>query len=232
MLISSLFADSPADNDIPTLAMRLIAPGTMFYDITYDLLCELSWNNFDAVNFGGWVSNQPFLDLMSRCDNLGMYYSISPREINQYFGAWADEEFRYWFRYSDSLLTSTHAFARCSTDFESILQYMPAESLYYLKDTISIKENNDMLAALISGHSFLWHYEVYDEANSQQGARSAEDALTWNDYLPNVLNDYGSLDWGDEDASELWLRISAPADPDSIPYPIDVRIGWVRLEES
>ncbi len=127
ILISSALADSPADNDIPTLAMRLIAPATMFYDITYDLLCELSWKNFDAVNFGGWASNPPFLDLMSRCDNLGMYYSISPREINQYFV---------------------------------------------------------------------------------------------------------SLDWGDEDATELRLKISALGNTESIPDPIDVRIGWVRLEES
>ncbi len=186
ILISSALADSPADNDIPTLAMRLIAPATMFYDITYDLLCELSWKNFDAVNFGGWAYTDNFRQLMLRCDSLGMYYSISPREINQYFGAWADEEFRYWFRYSDSLLTSTHAFARCSTDFESILQYMPAESLYYANDSISIEATTNELVDIIKDYTHLWHYEVYDEANSQQGARSAEDALTWNDYLPNV----------------------------------------------
>ena len=187
ILISSALADSPADNDIPTLAMRLIAPGTMFYDITYDLLCELSWKNIDAVNFGGWAYTVNFQQLMLRCDSLGMFYSICPREIEQYSAEWADSQFRYWFRYSDSLLTSTHAFARCSTDFESILQYMPADSLYYANDTISIEDNIDLLAEDISGYSFLWHYEVYDEANAKQGNNVHNNTLPWDDYIPNVF---------------------------------------------
>jgi len=54
-LISSsvLLAETPFDNTIPTLAMRIRGPDIAVKDITLELLCELSWLNFDAVNFSG-----------------------------------------------------------------------------------------------------------------------------------------------------------------------------------
>jgi len=121
--------------------MRLIAPGTMFPDITYDLLCQLSWKSFDAVHFGGWViENDNLAALMTRCDSLGMYYSVSPREIERYHQDWAEDKFLHWFRNSSNPITSSSAFARCDDDFSQIERYMSAESLYALNDTISIRK--------------------------------------------------------------------------------------------
>ncbi|MCK4806596.1 MAG: hypothetical protein KAT09_03070, partial [Candidatus Aegiribacteria sp.] len=94
IILSLLFISAEAvyssfpDNTIPTLAMRIRGLDLSIRNITLELLCELSWLNFDAVNFAGIASNIPFQNLMSLCDSSGVYYSICPEEIMQYFKAW------------------------------------------------------------------------------------------------------------------------------------------------
>lgn len=50
------------------------------------------------------------------------------------------------------------------------------------------------------------------------------------------LREIDSLYWGNDTASELWLRLQSNAQyypfPPDYPDSIDVRIGWIRLEES
>ena len=256
ILISTALADAPSDNTIPTLAMRIRGSNASLKDITMELLCELSWLNFDAVNFSGIASNDSFHDLMSLCDSAGVYYSICPEEIMQYLQAWGDPEYRYWFRNSDESLTSDSCFARSNDEFDAIEQYTTAESLYYESDSISIRTTIvDDLAVNTDNHPFLWFYEVYDEANSKQGRHAVEDTLPWNDYVgllagtgyhvgngwdrwsvigPIDLKADTSLHWGTGTAKELWIRFQFGFEgivPGS-PEPIDVRIGWFRLEES
>jgi len=187
ILISTALADAPSDNDIPTLAMRIRGSNASLKDITMELLCELSWLNFDAVNFSGIASNIPFQTLMSLCDSAGVYYSICPEEIMQYLQAWGDSKYRYWFRNSDESLTSDSCFARSNDEFDAIEQYTTAESLYYESDSISIRRTIvDDLAANTIDNDFLWFYEVYDEANSHQERHALENDDPWDDYIPNV----------------------------------------------
>ncbi len=150
--------------------MRILGSNLFTKDITLELLCELSWLNFDAVNFAGYASNDYFKILMSLCDSAGVYYSICPNEVMQYFKAWGDStKYRYWFRNSDSTLTSDHCFTRCNGGFTSLVDSATAEAMYedssYSINTTIVEE----LAVSTFGHNFLWFYEVYDEANAQQG---------------------------------------------------------------
>ncbi|MFO8183590.1 MAG: hypothetical protein R6U39_05395, partial [Candidatus Aegiribacteria sp.] len=139
-LSSAEAADGFPENTIPTLAMRIKGPDASFItDFPIQLLCELSWLNFDAVNFGGRASKYYVTDLMSLCDSAGVHYSFCASEIMQYLAEWADPEYRYWFRYEDASLTSDSCFARSNAEFDSILQFMPAESLYYMDDSLSIR---------------------------------------------------------------------------------------------
>ena len=67
-------ADGFPENTIPTLAMRIKGPDASFItDFPIQLLCELSWLNFDAVNFGGRASKPYVRDLMSLCDSAGVH---------------------------------------------------------------------------------------------------------------------------------------------------------------
>ncbi|RKZ10767.1 hypothetical protein DRQ25_01730, partial [Candidatus Fermentibacteria bacterium] len=190
IFVSTALADTPSDNDIPTLAMRIVGSYASFEYTTIELLCELSWLNFDAVNFDGTASHTTNQNLMSLCDSAGMYYSICPGEVMQYLKHWGDPEFRYWFRNSDSLLTSDYCFARSNADFDSIEQYTTAESLYYDDPDYSIGVTIGELAESADEHDLLWFYEVYDEANSQQRRHSVEDTLLWDDYIPNVYTQH------------------------------------------
>ncbi|MCK5117518.1 MAG: hypothetical protein KAR44_13030, partial [Candidatus Aegiribacteria sp.] len=167
---------------------RILGSNLFTKDIPIELLCELSWLNFDAVNFAGTASNTNFQNLMSLCDTAGVYYSISPTEVMQYVSSFGDSTYSCWFRYSDSTLTSDHCFAQCNTDFDSIVRFTTAESLYYDDPDYSIETTIIGLAQDTDDHDFLWFYEVYDEANSQQGKHVADDpdSLIWNDYIPNV----------------------------------------------
>ena len=167
--------------------MRILGSNLFAKDISLELLCELSWLNFDAVNFAGRASTEEFGNLMSLCDSAGVYYAICPNEVMQYFKAWADSTYRYWFRNSDSLLTSNQCFARSNDDFDDILQYTTAESLYYADPDFSINETivNDLAVSTL-GHDYLWFYEVYDEAPAKQWKYAVVDTLPWNDYIPNV----------------------------------------------
>ena len=189
IFISTALADTPSDNDIPTLAMRILGSNLFTKDITIELLCELSWLNFDAVNFAGEADNENFRDLMSLCDDAGVYYAICPNEVMQYLKEWGDSTYMYWFRNSDESLTSDSCFARSNDDFDDIEQYTTAESLYHDDPDFSLEATivNDLAVSTI-GHDFLWFYEVYDEANAQQGWHVANpnDSLPWNDYIPNV----------------------------------------------
>ncbi|MEN8207709.1 MAG: hypothetical protein ABFR50_00505 [Candidatus Fermentibacteria bacterium] len=121
IFISTALADTPSDNDIPTLAMMLRGPDLNVSDINIDLLCKLSWLNFDAVNFSGWAANSG--GLMSFCDSVGVYFSICPNEIMRYLKAWGNSTYRYWFRNSDELLTSDSCFARSNAAFDSTAAY-------------------------------------------------------------------------------------------------------------
>ncbi|MCK5116898.1 MAG: hypothetical protein KAR44_09885, partial [Candidatus Aegiribacteria sp.] len=182
---------------------RILGSNLFAKDIPIELLCELSWLNFDAVNFAGEADTENFRDLMSLCDSAGIYYSISPTEVMQYVYLFGDSIYSCWFRYSDSLLTSDHCFARSNVDYDSIEQYTTAESLYYESDSISIRRTVvDILAYTTIGHDFLWFYEVYDEAPAQQWRHAVEDALPWNDYIPNVYTQ-DTLDCGDLSLEEV-----------------------------
>jgi len=189
ILISAVLADTPNSNDIPILSMRIRGPALFPDDISIELLCELSWLNFDVVNFGGWARGAPMQALMALCDSVGIYYAISANEIEQYHKEWAEPEFMYWFRNSDESLTSDSAFARWDSELDSIVQYMPAESLYYADTVMSINTSTDKLAEDMEHLNYLWFYEVYDEANSLQGRSMAnyQSSFTYDDYIPNVF---------------------------------------------
>ncbi len=187
LIYSLALAESPSDNDIPTLLMRTYGSETSYItDFSLDLFCELLWQNLDAVYFAGFSDLYYVQNLMSLCDSAGVYFSFSPSDIMQSLAEWADPEFRYWFRLSGMSLRSDSCFARSNADFDSIAHYMPAESLYDLCDSIAIKGVIETLNYRTSFFDFLWYYEVYDEANSWQRRHSVEDTLPWNDYLPNV----------------------------------------------
>ena len=65
--VSTLIAETPSDNTIPTLPVRIPGPDVSYEDITLELLCELSWLSFDAVNFAGWafITQQHYHDFPS-----------------------------------------------------------------------------------------------------------------------------------------------------------------------
>jgi len=54
----------------------------------------------------------------------------------------------------------------------------------------------------------------------------------WRAVGPVDLSQTTGLNWGDDNVSELWLKIEAEETLIRPPQPINVRIGWVRLEES
>jgi hypothetical protein len=57
----------------------------------------------------------------------------------------------------------------------------------------------------------------------------------WDQYTtigPIDLDSVSELGWGSDKASALWLRINVSLPQGSPPDPIDVRIGWAKLEES
>ncbi len=166
--------------------MRILGSNLFTEDITMELLCELSWLNFDAVNFGGDASTVGFGNFMSLCDSAGVYYSICPTEVMQYVHPFGDTTYSCWFRNSDSLFTSDHCFAQCNTDFDSLVNYTTAESLYYDDPDFSIEITIGELAESTDEHDFLWFYEVYDEANTQQGWNALKNEAPWDDYIPNV----------------------------------------------
>ncbi|MBD3276948.1 MAG: hypothetical protein GF388_01495, partial [Candidatus Aegiribacteria sp.] len=233
LLISTALATTPDDNDIPTLAMRIRGPDASYKtDFPLELLCELSWLNFDAVNFDGDASVSHVRDLMALCDSMGLYYSFCPTAIMQYQKHWADSAFRFWFRYEDASLTSDSAFAQCNADYDSLINFMPADSFYELAD-ISIDTTTGDLSASLEGHDFLWFYEVYDEANARQGKSSADTLdIPWDDYIPNVYTqaryDDDILTLEEVEASGLYSIQKYYAENDSL-YPVTFAMNFALL---
>jgi hypothetical protein len=76
-----LTADTPEVGDIPTLAMRIKGShASLTDDFSLELICELSWLNFDAVNFSGWASSDNVSNLMDLCDDaMGSTIPSAPR---------------------------------------------------------------------------------------------------------------------------------------------------------
>ena len=74
-----------------------------------------------------------------------------------------------------------------------------------------------------------WHdYVIFTDPNNH--VDNGWDG--WSVLGPLDLDTLSTLNWGTEDASELWLKVRAYLPPSTRPRPIDVRIGWVKLEES
>ena len=234
LLISTALATTPDDNDIPTLAMRIRGPDASYKtDFPIELLCELSWLNFDAVNFDGDASVGFVTDLMTLCDSMGLYYSFCPVAIMQYQKHWADSAFRFWFRYEDASLTSDSAFAQCNADYDSLIAFMPADSFYSLNESISIKNTTEDLSRNVQGHDYIWFYEVYDEANARQGKSSMETSdIFWDDYIPNVYTqargDNGILTLEEVEASGLYSIQKYYAENDSL-YPVTFAMNFALI---
>jgi hypothetical protein len=105
----------------------------------------------------------------------------------QYFKLWADPGIRFWFRNSDSLITSDLAYLRCDSTFNSIVDSLPADSMYYLHPSVSIDTTISGLVDYIKLNDYLWFYEVYDEANSQQRQHSVGGSAAYDDFIPNIF---------------------------------------------
>jgi hypothetical protein len=57
----------------------------------------------------------------------------------------------------------------------------------------------------------------------------------WDEYAvvgPIDLDSVPDLNWASGNASELWVRITVGPSPYEPQPPIDVRIGWIKLEET
>ena len=59
-------------------------------DFSLELLCELSWMNFGAVNLAARASQSYVTDLMTLCGNTGVYYSFCASEIMLYPADWSE----------------------------------------------------------------------------------------------------------------------------------------------
>ncbi|MBD3277345.1 MAG: hypothetical protein GF388_03510 [Candidatus Aegiribacteria sp.] len=240
MLVLPLLADSPADNDIPTLAMRLVGPDKSLSDFTLEFICGLSWLNFDAVNFAGWADNQNMENLMSLCDSSGVYFALCPSEIMQYFKGWADEDFQYWFRNSQARINSSQAYSRCDSTFDAIADYLTADSMYSADTTVSIRTTIGALSSITREYEYLWFYEVYDEANSKQGKNVAQDpdSLAWDDYLPNVYTQArdsvtGYLTLEEVEPSGIFSLQKYYTETDSLnPLPFTMNFGLLHSIDS
>lgn len=53
----------------------------------------------------------------------------------------------------------------------------------------------------------------------------------WSTVGPVDLDNVSGLEWNSDDAKELWIRFQAGF-PSFPVFPVDIRIGWIRLEES
>ena len=54
----------------------------------------------------------------------------------------------------------------------------------------------------------------------------------WSVIGPIDLDSTSSLGWGNGTAKELWIRFQGSGTIIDPPAPVDIRIGWIRLEES
>jgi hypothetical protein len=125
---------------------------------------------------------------MTRCEEAGLCFSFCAFEIMQYLKEFGDDDHRYWFRNSDEELLSDSCFAQSSTDFDSIINYTSADSMYEVDKDISLTEQivNGLAYNMNYYNLSPWFYEVYDEAPSQQWDHVVNDDLPFNDYIPNV----------------------------------------------
>ena len=139
--------------------------------------------------------------------------------------------------------------------FEGVIKYVPPGMPFHADISLAIPDSSDIYIDTDKYHMLSFGI-VGNNLNSAGGAfamhirwRDAHGALHgWNNLLGgdysvgNGWDEYSvigpidlkadtSLHWGNDDASELWLSLRSGC-PFTPGIPIDVRIGWFRLEES
>ena len=208
------------------MVVRMRGPQVGYDDMKVPLLTALTWKYFDATNFHGMSTDGKFGGFLSRCDSAHIHYSLCAWDIQQYHKEWADTTHRYWFRYAPEMgLLSDSCFARSDSTFRRIANYASAEEMFASDEEYSLSDVMGALADNTADHPYLWFFEVYDEAVNRQWGRVADDTLPLNDYVPNMYTQ-------DTTASgELSIRGDPSEGSEGTP-PVDVRIGWVRLEET
>ncbi len=217
----------------------------VFSGIKLPMLCKLSWLHFDGVEVEGLAAEPVNQTFMGLCGQAGMLLVLAPREITQYFIDW-NPPTSYWFRWTDSV----------SGMFEGAINYVSSGMPFHADISLAIPDNSDfyidtdkyhMLSFGIvgsnlnnTGGAFAMHIRWRDSRGTWHGWENllGSDYSVgngWDEYSvigPIDLNGIDNLDWGIAgDASELWLslRSGCPITPGT---PIDVRIGWIKLEES
>ncbi|MFO7949035.1 MAG: hypothetical protein R6U36_01555, partial [Candidatus Fermentibacteraceae bacterium] len=180
-------ADDFPDHTLPTMVVRMRGPQIGYDDMKLPLLTTLTWRYFDATNFGAMSTDGKFDNFLSLCDSVYIRYSICAGDVMRYVGEWGGDEYRYWFRNSpDEGLLSDECFAQSDIDFEDIINYASADTMFDSNEEYSLSKVMGDLASNTSNHPCLWFFEVYDEANNKQWGAAVSDTSSLDDYIPNI----------------------------------------------
>ncbi len=194
----SVSADTPPDNTLPIIGMRVNGIHASFEGIRLPLLCRLSWLHFDGVEAEGEAGYLPNRDFMSLCGEAGMLLVLAPQEIVQYYCNW-NPVTSYWFRWSDYSLTSDRCFGQTSCNEEQTEWYYPhnfstAQDMHSGQDYSISTTVINQLSNYTVDYPALWFYDVYDEAPSRQRLNMIAITSVWDDWLPNMYTQA----WDDE----------------------------------
>lgn len=122
---------------------------------------------------------------------------------------------------------------------DSASKYIDTEKYHMLSFGITVNNPNRL-----DDNACAMHIKWVDDADSTYGWSNLLTGTgyhvgngwdRWSTVGPIDLRSDTSLHWGDGDARELWLRFQyrITLQPEPIDtLPLDVRIGWIRLEES
>ena len=126
--------------------------------------------------------------------------------------------------FSDLHIYAVNFAGRASTlEFGDLMSFCDSAGIYY-----AICPNEIMKIAWRDAHN-QWH--GYAGLLGSTGYHVGNGWDGWSEIGPIDLNDIDSLHWSDDDVSELWLMFKA-ACPFTPGFPKDIRIGWIKLEES
>lgn len=194
-----------------------------WWELSPELLCEMSWKHFDGFELNAFISQADGIDdLMAVADSCGMLVILGPADLHR-LEHMGDTLCRAHY----ASLGGVSAFIEVDDHGSDIENYYTASATETLIEDIC----GDLVDYYGTFEDQVWFYRFFDEPASNQRKRQYDDDHDYDDYFPSYLTTDTTSFRADSAGTYSWLK-RAFEQEDSLTITSTVFAGAQRIYSS
>jgi hypothetical protein len=215
LLPSLLLADEPPDNTIPVIGILLNE-----WQLTPELLCEMSWKYFDGIECNYYTTQGDDLDALAELlEPCGFLVVLDPLDLYELEAMGSDSCRGHY-----STLGSQNAFIEVNETGSAITgTYSASSTETFIGDICG-----DVVDAFEDHDDLIWFYRFFDEPAATQRGRQYSSSQAYDDYFPSYLTSDTTCFRADSAGVYSWIK-HALEQEEPVPITSTVFAGGTRI---